>query len=123
MFKYIEGLNEVIRIEGRVQDHLEQPKEARSLCKSYPEKEQQDSRSQAISDASCTEDPTSHFQGKPNTSGNLSELARRQKIFTSTLMKGFPPNSYHIKCKLDNLNNTNTLRSQSFRIREGRKPI
>lgn len=94
MFKYIEGLSEVIRIEGRVRDHLEQPKEARSLCKSYPEKEQQ-----AISDASCIEDPTSHFQGKPNTSGNLSELARRQKIFTSTLMKGFPPNSYHIKCK------------------------
>lgn len=77
----------------------EKLKEARSLCKSYPEKEQQDRWSQAISEVSSMGDPTSHFQGKPNTSGNLPEPARRQKIFISTLMRGFPPNFYYIKCK------------------------
>ena len=38
-------------------------------------------------------------------------------------MRGFPPNICCIECIRDNLNSTNTLKSQNSRIREGKKLI
>ena len=38
-------------------------------------------------------------------------------------MRGSPPNLYHIKYVLDNLNSTNTSQKSCFRIRMEGKPI